>query len=219
MNLTLLTIFSFSISLSAIIGWIRINKIHRSFYPFILCVSIAFLVEVASYVLKHTGKVKSNAFIYNVYALCEAVLICWQFKKWDLFYRVEWLFVALVSSFVCFWVVECFFWGMFHSTASYFRFYYYAAIVIMSINILNKQMITESKNIFKNSVFLICLAFIVYYIFEAIIVIFWLYGYGKSTNFLMKLILVTLYLNFVANLVYALAVLWMPKKKRFSLQY
>ncbi len=220
MNYTLFTIFTFSIGISAILAWIRFKKIDTTYYPFIFCISIALFVEILSYVFTHTGRTaKSNAVVYNIYALLEAILITWQFEKWNLFYRLEWLFKTLIISFAVFWVVECFFFNAIHSTTSYFRFFYSAIVVIMSVNVLNKELMTETKNIFKNPIFLICLAFMVYYFFEAIIVIFWLYGYGKSTDFLVRLILVTLYLNFIANLVYALAVLWMPRKNRFLLQY
>ncbi len=46
---------------------------------------------------------------------------------------------------------------------------------------------------------------------------FWLYGLRFSKEFLMNVTTILIYINLFTNLVFALAVLWMPAKHRFSL--
>jgi hypothetical protein len=59
----------------------------------------------------------------------------------------------------------------------------------------------------------------VYYTFTVIIGVFWIYGFGGSSSFRRHMVWILIYINLVVNLVFALAVLWMPKKLRFSLPY
>lgn len=75
----------------------------------------------------------------------------------------------------------------------------------------------EKKNILKNSIFLICAGFILYYTYKVFVGLFWLYGLNKSMEFTLNIVIIMIYINFITNLIYALAFLWMPTKHRFSL--
>lgn len=58
MSFTLNAIFSLSIGLSVLIGWIRFYKTDPAFFPFLLLVSVGFANEVISIVLalyKHSN--------------------------------------------------------------------------------------------------------------------------------------------------------------------
>jgi len=217
MSYTLVIIFSFSITIAAIIGWIRFKDINPAYYPFLYLVWIGLVNEIIGYIITHRGY--SNAVNNNTYVLIEAVLITWQFKKWELFERAKSLFVILLYSYILFWGIECFVFHRLFLIASYFRLYYSFVIVLMSINMINGQLMTESRNIFRNPIFLICIAFLIYYIYKVIVGIFRLYGLSGSESFKHHLDLFMPYINLFANLIFALAVLWMPKKHRFSLQF
>jgi len=103
MRFTLVDLFSFSISIAAIIGLIRYRKINPVYYPFLYCVWIAFLNEILGYFLIYSGR--HNAINNNIYVLAEAMLFTWQFKNWGLFRRSGRLFIAILVSFVLFWIV------------------------------------------------------------------------------------------------------------------
>src|SRR5258708_37796261 len=104
MNYTLFAIFAFSISIPALIGWIRFVKISPTYYPFLFCIWIGLLNEILGYIITHKGY--SNAVNNNIYVLIESILITWQFKKWELFERAKWLFLVLLSSYFIFWGIE-----------------------------------------------------------------------------------------------------------------
>lgn len=215
MNYEIAVIFSFSLAIPAIIGWIRFNHINPTYYPFLYCMWIGVLNEIIGEIITRHGY--SNAVNNNLYVLIESLLLTWQFKKWNLFDRTKYLFEILSAGFVVLWLIECFFMKKIGYTISYFRIIYSFIIVLMSCNILNRQLAPEHKNLLRNSSFLICIMFIIYYTYKVITGIFWLYGLHLSENFIMDITAILIYINLISNLVFAFAILWMPGKHRFSL--
>src|ERR1043165_8478875 len=211
----LVILFSFSITIAAIIGCVRFKKINPVYFPFLYFVWAGLLNEVIGYIITHEGY--SNAVNNNIYALIESLLITWQFKTWGLFKRVAYLFVVILLSFIIFWVVENTLMSNLNTPISYFRVFYSFVIVLMSINILNQNLSRERRNIIKNSAFLICLAFLINYSYSVIVGVFWLYGLEMNRQFRVNIVWILIYVNLFANLIYAFAVLWMPTKHRFSL--
>ena len=215
MSWTLNAIFSFSILLAAIIGIIRFKNISPNYYPFIFSLWIGSLNEIVSYFLIRNSV--SNALNGNIYVLIESLLISWQFKKWDAFKNNRWVFEIIIILFVTSWIIENFFISRITSFSSYFRVLYSFIIVLISVNTINELIIRERRNIMKNSVFLICTAFIIYYTYKVLVETFWIYGLNYSRGFRNNVYFILTYVNLLANLIYALAVLWMPMKQRFTL--
>ena len=215
MSWTLNAIFSFSILLAAIIGIIRFKNISPNYYPFIFSLWIGSLNEIVSYFLIRNSV--SNALNGNIYVLIESLLISWQFKKWDAFKNNRWVFEIIIILFVTSWIIENFFISRITSFSSYFRVLYSFIIVLISVNTINELIIRERRNIMKNSVFLICTAFIIYYTYKVLVETFWIYGLNYSRGFRNNVYIILTYINLFANLIYGLAVLWMPTKQRFTL--
>ena len=215
MRFTLVDLYSFSIVIAAIIGWVKFKKINPAYYPFIYCIWIGFLNEIIGYFLIYSGH--SNAINNNIYVLAEALLITWQFKNWNLFHRFRGFFFALLVCFVLFWMGEIFFMKGIRYTISYFRIFYSFVVVLMSINIISGLLMKDRMNMLKNSTFLICAGFIIYFTYKVLIGIFWLYGLGVNSQFRMNVVWILIYINLFANLIYALAILWMPARQRFLL--
>jgi len=217
MNYDLAVIFSFSIAIAAIIGLLRFKRISPIYYPFLICVWIAFANETLSYVLTRVRH--STVINIDIYSVVEALLFTWQFRNWGLLRRPKWLFSTIMCALVIFWIIESLFIGKLHSAISYYRIFYSFFIAVMSIYEINEQINQEKKSLIKNSIFLICMAFVIYYTFNVIVGLFWLYGLHMSVSFQRGVVAILIYLNLFANLIYALAVLWMPSKHRFSLSY
>ena len=210
-------IFSFSIGIAAIIGWIRFKKVNPAYYPFIFCMWLGFLNEIIGYFITHRGY--SNAINNNIYVLAESLLFTWQFKNWRLFHRSKYLFPLLLISLILIWITEGFLIKGINHMFTYFRIIYSFLIVLMSINMINRQLMRERKSIYKNPIFIICMAFLVYYTFTVIVVVFWQYGLNVSMQFVMNLTTILIYINLFTNLIFALAILWIPTKHRFSLPF
>ena len=117
----------------------------------------------------------------------------------------------------------CFNFDFVYHLLGYRKFYYlilYSFILVLfSIHTINGILIRERKNILKNPIFLICTAFVIYFTFRVLVYTSWMYGLSMSNEFNIKVNFILESMNLFANLIYALAILWMPTKHRFTLQF
>jgi len=217
MSQTTVYFFSFSILIATVIGWDRFERIDPAYYPFLYILSIGLLNEVVSVVLVSTGH--HSAINNNIYAFFEPLFIFWLFKNLGIFERANYLFVALLLIVPLIWFIENFFIVTITQYTFYYRIFYSFVIVLISIHTINSLIMTERKNLIKNSIFLLCVGFVIYYTFSVLVQAFWLYGLNVSRDFTIKVIAILLFINLFANLIYALAVLWMPTRHRFTLPY
>jgi hypothetical protein len=183
------------------------------YLPFVIMVWAALFNEILNMfiaVYLH----KSNAVNSNIYILIESLLLLWQFKKWKLFESsgfYTFLFVSLIIA----WVVNILFLSRITVFISFFRIYYSLVVVLLSIQMVNKLIVTQNGILLKNASFLICLGFILFYTYKLFIEIFYAYGLNKSHEFHRKVFDLIVYVNLFSNLIYALASLWIPKKQKF----
>ena len=215
MDSKFIELLSFSIVIPACTAIIRFNKINSVYFPFILCLWIGLLNEIISYFLLNTFHV-SNNINNNIYLLLEAVLFVWLFRKWNLFSSRK-SFNYLLNFIVLLWLINIFFISHFTLFVSYFMVGYSFVIVLLSINMMNRIILKENRNLLSSPVFLICISFIVYYTFSVLIEIFWLYGLGGTNSFTTNIYRIMGYVNLVINLIYAVAILWMPMRQEFTL--
>jgi hypothetical protein len=213
MNYYIATIFSFTIVIAAIIGWIRYSKMDPAFYPFLFLVSIASINEVISFIVIQNRH--SNAVNANIYSLAESLLICWQFKKWKLFSRKESLFYIIVSLLIACWLFENFYLSSIFLFDSYFNITYGLVICFMSMRLINQMVLVDKTNLQSNPIFLICFCFSVFYMYSSLIEIFWIWGLGGSKSFRLNIYRIFSYINLFSNLTYAIAMLWIPRKRKF----
>lgn len=107
-----------------------------------------------------------------------------------------------------------------------FRIAYSFLIVILSVATISLLLyqnihtpwLTEERNIFLHPVFLICCGAVIFFIFKLVIEIFWLYGIDRSSDFRKNLYHILIYINPAVNLIYTLAILWIPRKQRYIIQ-
>ncbi len=214
MKFTLLDLYCFSIGIAAIIGVARFNKIHPAYYPFLFLTWTAFATEITSYFLIYSGHY--NAVPYNIYVLCEAILVLFLFKKWGLFTNLKPVFYGLLVFLVALWFIDCFYIKGIKRTITYYRIAHSFIIVMMSIAVISKLITSEKEPLLKNSTFLICLGFTLFFTFKVFVGIFTLWA-ADDKKFRMSIGYIPVYLNVFTNLIYALAVLWMPARLRFTM--
>ena len=214
----LLSIFtSLSIGIAAIIAAIRFRSIHSVFRPFIYCIWLGFINEFVSIILAHV--IHNNAVNSNIYVLLESLLITWQFYKWGLFGKYKTLYPSLLILLTTTWLLENFIISNILQFSSWFRVFYSMVIVLMSISELNRQIVRERGMLLKNAEAIICITFILYFTYKVLVETFWLYGLNESTTFQSSVYFILNFINLFSNLIYALAVLWIPTKRRFTLPY
>jgi hypothetical protein len=213
MNYYLYVGFNLSIFIAGIIGLVRFTKIDPDYYPFLFCLWIGCVNELLSVVLIANGR--QTLVNNNIYVLVESLMLTWFFKRKGLFKKRTW-FPGLILAFTIFWTTETLIRGI-TSNSTYFRIFYSFAIVIMSIDMVNEIIFTEKK-LARNSLFLLCVCFIVYFTYKALLQAFVLYGVNRS-SFLLHIYVLLIYVNLGVNLIFALAVLWMPQKMKFIRPY
>jgi len=216
MKIIVAFILSQSILLPIIAGLIRYRRLGRSYQPFFLLLLIGFLTEVISFIVIQ-GMSRSNIIVVNIYVLIEWSLIAWQFYVWSSRPQKK-IFYALIAMLVLFWIGENLVFHQINRIVPYFRFLYFFLIVLLSINKINYMITHENRNLFLNPRFLICIGFIIYFIF--MIMYFWAYQvslFGKS-DISNSIIFLMGYVNVFTNIIYAIAFLMVPKPQKFTLQ-
>jgi hypothetical protein len=205
---------SLAIGIGAITGWIRFRKVDPAFHPFIYLVSAGFLHEVWSIALLCNGY--SNVLLFNCYLLAEALLLCWQFHRWDIIAR-KGAFVFLQVILTSWWAVEWLFTPP-QSFSSYFIIFYSVAAVLLSITCINRLLFREAGPLLRNPIFLLCACFILYFGFSALTEIFWMTDLKNSKAFRIRIHALLSYVNLFTNLVYAIAIIWMPTRFHYIMR-
>lgn len=217
MRFELYDFFSFSIAIAAIIGIIRYKRIYPGFRPFLFVCWAALATETVCYFMIYQG---NYTFIpYGIYSIVESLLITWLFRELGIFDRRPYLFILLIIFYWLAWLTEIIFFEGMNRNMTWFRLAHSFIVVLLSILLLSKELSVQRTFLLKSPVFLICIGYLLYYTFTIIAGVFELYGYGGNITFWRQVQRILTYTNFFVNLIYALAVLCMPHRLRYSLPY
>lgn len=216
MSFTLVVIFSFSVLIPGMIALFRVKNIDSVYYPVLFCIWLGCLNEFLSFSLVINRFRYQSVINNNIYALFEAILITAYFENVNLFQR-KWMFRSIIAAFLLTWIADNVFFHPVTVNNTNFKVFYSIAIVFMSINIINKIIFSYKRYIPKDATFILCITFIIYFTYQALIQTFFFYGLKRNSNFLMAIYTIMIYINLGTNLLYTLAVLWMPKRARFIL--
>ncbi len=201
--------------LAFIIAWIRYPVVLKSFRPFIYFLSFAFLNDLLS--IYFIYRAHNNGVNSNIYVLVEFILIMWLFKNWKVQKRKFLIYIAIITVIV--WMLDTLILNSITHFSSLYRIFYSFVIIFLSINQVNELIVNEPMNITRDSRFIICMAFIIFFAYKALLETFYLMEFKQSKSFYSVLFVILILLNLFINLVYALAALWMPTKQRFTLPY
>ncbi|WP_132053559.1 hypothetical protein [Pseudocnuella soli] len=203
-----------SILLPAITGLVCYRRINPVYFPFLLLMWLGLLNEVVSLTVISLGFY--NYYNFNLFHLVETLLIIWQFKNLRLFEHRTFFILSL--STIGWFITEAAISGL-NAFYSYFYIYCAVLIVFLSMHMINKLLVTERSNLFKNAVFLFCCAFIIFFTASIVTEVFWLYGTQLSKEFRSGMQAIFGWSNCICNIIYAFAILWMPRKLAFTLTY
>jgi hypothetical protein len=197
---------------------VRLGRIDRRYQPFFIQLWAGFITELISYYVFIKIAHRSNALPTNIYVLIEWILIAWQFHVWGLLRtrKKTWYFLVLFLSAI--WVTENLVLGHIREFPPYFRFFDSFIIVLLSVNKINFMITHENRNLFRNPQFLICIGFIIYFIYR--IIYEWAYQVSLSdkTEITSAIISGFAYINAVTNVIFAIALLSIPRSEKFTLR-
>lgn len=214
-----LTVFAgFVIIIAVVIGCVRYQRMLPSYRPFVWFTAISLLNLVISTTCSYLFK--QNAVNANIYVLVEYLVILWLFYKWDgeTHNRPNYYLSFAITGFIV-WVFDNFFWHQLTVFNSLFRVVYSFAIVYLSVEHVNEMLFRNRLGLLKNARFIICLSFLIYYTYKAVIEVFFLFQVNMSSEFITDLFLILVFIDFLINLVYAWAMICIPTKQKFILPY
>jgi hypothetical protein len=200
----------------ALLAWLRWPNMDRRFLPFVLFLTAGLLTEIISQI---TIKLyRTNAVPSHMYALVEALLIVWQFKCWGLFERHKKVYPVLLSIVVIVWSFDNIIRGRIATFDTYYAVILSFMIVLLSVQQVNKEVAQERSGILKNAIFQICIAFIIFFTYDTLVEIFYIYGLTINESFNNSLYDIMVYANILINILFTVAVLWIPRKQKSLLQ-
>jgi hypothetical protein len=215
MNYYVIAILAFSIIIPAVLGFWKYSATNHDYHPFFYLIWFGLLNEIISAVVNFSGS--SNAINSNCYVLIESLLILWLFRRWKLFKTYN-IYYALVFLYLAAWVMENIFISRITVFNSYFRILYSFATVLMSVQVVNQLIVRQQKSLTRNAVFIISIGFIIFYTYKILVEVFWVYGLNRNAEFRESVYNILHFINLFCNLIYALAIVWVPKKKEFIRQ-
>jgi hypothetical protein len=184
-------------------GFIRIKRLGKMYFPFFIVLIIGFLAELANFIFIHNFRI-TNAPVIKVYSLLECCLVLYLFQLWRGSKKNKTLFIFLYSICVLVWIVENVIFLNINTFSPYFRVLYAFIIVLLSINQINSMMFSHEGPLLKNPRFLLCLGFTILFLYQIIYEASYFIGQDKSivAN---KIIIGFDYINFIINLMFAVA--------------
>lgn len=204
-----------SISIAAIVAMFRFKSIPENFNPFLFFIWVGFVNETLSLILILT--INSNTVNSNIYVLIEYGLILLQFYKWNGYFNNRNYFLSIAGIFI--WITDNLILHTIDDNNSIFRIYYSFVIVLFTLNQINKLIIHETRNVIKNPVFLICMAFLIYYSCKAFVEVFNAFHLGLSDEFNRNVFMILNFANLMSNLIYSIAIICIPANQEFTLRF
>lgn len=214
--MSLSSLLSLSVLVPLAAGLYRYRNVDTRYYPFLLLIALGALTEIITTVVIHVFK-QSNAPINNVWLLVECMLILYQFYAWRFYMKPRKWYRIVPAIFLAGWLVENVVFGLFFTFNPYFHAAYSFVIVMLSINEINYLITHDNRQLFRNSRFILCLAFIIYFIYQILLEGAYYVNSERGEEELIE-IAVTItsyfsYINVLTNIIYAVAIFYIPVRR------
>jgi hypothetical protein len=207
MNPDISFLLSLLVVLPLAIGLIRLKKIKSDYRPFFWLIVLAVLTELFSFI--SIRLFRNNAVVSNVYYLLECMLILYQFYRWRFHAQPRKWYWVIPALFLLIWIIENLILFKIVLFSPVFRISYSFLLVVLSINEINYLITHENRHLFRNARFLICIAFIIYFLFQILFEgSLYIVTNPDVSN---KIILLSIGINALANIFYAAAMWFLPE--------
>jgi hypothetical protein len=209
-------ISAYSILFPVSAALLRIARINRIFLPFLLLIFCGAANEGLSILLMKEGY--TNELSINIYCLVESLLVLWLFWRLRLFTSKKQYF-SITLIFVLVWVADVFFISGINRFCSYFIMVTSFVNTLLSITLINTVIIYERRNFLRNPAFIISVCFIIYFATSFLVECFLKNSNGQDEIFLSRMQQIFDASNLLTNLLYTLAIVWMPTRLRYTRLY
>jgi hypothetical protein len=204
--------FSYSAFFPFLVGLWRYRQLDARYLPFLILIWTGAMNDQVSYL---SGKLfRTNAPNSNLWFLTEVLLCIWSFHCWRLF-RNSRIPRALAAAFTVLWLLETFVLRNIFDFSVYSHILFAFSIVLMSVQYINKLIVTEQQLTLRNGDFLICISLVIFNSTNVLTECFWLYGYGSDKVFAAQVFSIVTITNLISNVIFGFALLWIPRKQVF----
>ncbi len=213
MGYAIVVIMSFSILPASLAGILKFRQVEAIYYPILILLAFGLDNEMLSSFLIFNGY--SNAVNSNIFLLIEVIFILWQFKCWGLYDEYSVLVPYIMIALVLCWL---FIYRKPEHLLVFLPLFRYLAsglIVIMSMLMIIKLAITYNGPLLKFSIFLFSMGFCVYFSTCVLVEVLLQMDSTLSGELKDKIFRIGSIVNVICNLIYLIAVLWMPMKPRY----
>jgi hypothetical protein len=209
----LLSYFStLSIILPFLAGWARFRTIRQIWWPLLVVLSAGLLIEINSiFNVWFTGRDKTA--FSNIYTFLEITLTIILFRKWGHTLQNKSAFCTVLLLITSVWVTDNLFLGRIRMFSPYSLIPMYICMVMLSVNEINWMIINVRGNLFRQPVFLVCLALLMLFSFFVLVEIF--YFYAPDSTVRQNIYKIQQYINIIYNCLLTLSFLCIPKKADF----
>jgi hypothetical protein len=215
-NYKIIVAGSYSIAIAAVIGLIRFPKLNKAYRPFVFITTASLANEIISHILiLHK---KSNAVALNIFGFFDAILWLWQFKRWNRYHKYHALCNVAAIVLMLVWMLENIVLRKLFSFGSIYAITLSFSLVIFSIVELTR-LAAENDKLIGTTKFLICCGAILFYTYRILVECIYAPGFSDNEIFLGNVFTILSLINFIVNLLFALAVLCIPGKQKFSLPF
>lgn len=213
MSFTLMIVLSCSILLPVLATIARYRQLDTFYLPVITCIILGALNDAVSISLVTYNR--TNALNNNIYILLEAFLLLWQFSRWGLFGHFEKGPAIVATLILTGWLYDYHTVKGINTFHSFFRIWYGLALVLASLGMIHQLVSGYFGRLIKNATFIFCSGFILYFSLKVLTEIFMIYGLYQSEVFQQTIFYASTYSNAFVNLLYFVAILWIPKKPQY----
>ncbi|WP_127128406.1 hypothetical protein [Pseudoflavitalea rhizosphaerae] len=216
MNDTVRFVLSLSIVFAVLIGIVRFRKIDKSYYPFLYRIFLVLIIEVTARLFFLSTEPRYFTVVINTFSILDYVLFTWLFHNWRLFNGNRTVFISFLAAGFAAWIFITLILQNILTPNFAFRVLYSAILIAFSVNTFNKAVVNDRRNIFHNPKFWICLGIIIFYTFFILVCMVNLNVFRSATKlFRQNLQIINVCSNILVNFLYAVAIVWIPRKQNF----
>ena len=159
---------------------------------------------------------QNNAPNSNLYVFLSSLIVLYQLDIWSIKKPSKIITNLTLSILVLSWVIENFFIYSIWRFNTLNNVLFYFVIIIFSIKILAQDLFAQLPAKSAKVIFTLSVIFLLQYTVSLIVEVFWIYGINSSSLFITRIYWIISYMSLVVNLMYIIAVLWIPEKRELS---
>jgi hypothetical protein len=205
------TFYLLTLLILTVIAFIIYKKAAIQYRPMLIYVVALFFFETLEFVLGYSGPLIK--YLVSLQYLVEALLIVWQAKVLGIFNKRKNLYFWLIYGLLGLSIPVGFSSGDTGISIPFFRVLSSLAIILIAIEMLNRQLLLRNPSLFKNPVFLFSFALIFYYLYNCMLEIFTIIGVDTGKETITSLYYFGIMLAVITNFIYLRSLLCIPKTK------